>query len=101
LPLEPLEPLCEDELPLVAPEPLLEAPEPLRTVTVGALLEVSWPINTPTPKAIRSVAITATTSIADGRLLRRLVAGALVLVRPEGMRALKRGAPRRVPHSTQ
>lgn len=88
-----LEPELEDP-------PLEPAPDDC-TVTVGALLEVSWPISMPTPKAIRSVATATIASIVDGRPEVGRVAGALARALCAGRLALKRGAPRRVPHSTQ
>jgi hypothetical protein len=98
-----LEPVLEPEFEL---EPELEEPplEPAPdacTVTVGALLDVSWPTRMPTPNAIRSVATAMIASIVDGRPAVGRAAGARALARWGGRLALKRGAPRRVPHSTQ
>ena len=89
-----MEPELEDPAP---PEPVPD----VCTVTVGALLEVSWPRSRPTPNAIRSAATATMASIVDGRRAVGRVAAALALARADGRLALKRGAPRRVPHSTQ
>jgi hypothetical protein len=94
-----LEPEFEFDPELVDP-PLEPAPDAC-TVTVGALLDVSWPTRMPTPNAIRSVATAMIASIVDGRPAVGRAAGALALARWDGRLALKRGAPRRVPHSTQ
>lgn len=82
-------------------DPPLEPPPDVCTVTVDGLLDVSCPTSMPTPNAIRSVATAMIASIVDGWPAEGRVAAALAVVLSDERLALKRGAPRRVPHSTQ
>ena len=96
------EPEPEFELePEPEPEDPPPEPPPVCTVTVGALLDVSCPTSMPTPNAIRSAATARIASIVDGRPALGRVAAALAVVWLGERLAVKRGAPRRVPHSTQ
>jgi hypothetical protein len=108
--LAPVEPVPLEPVPL-EPElaPVAAAPPPLTVITSGALaaellLLPAFPISTPTPIAIRSVAMPAISVAADGQercdprggpTVSVTVAGAVMLV------AENRPAPRRSPHWTQ